>query len=233
MRKSSLVMALGLAGAVGFALAYGTRDVGAAAQNAPVSTSQSHALDMQADFAEPGSGGPGPVDTNQALPPNHPAINGGSMGGAMGGGAMGGLQPDTDPVTLAWTAPKEWAAAPNPNPMRLATYKISGDTELVVARAGGDVATNVSRWSGQFDGSPAPKQTQKKVQDLDVTVVHFEGTYEGGMGTTAGSHPSWAMLGAIVQTKGESYFFKVIGPAATVKSAEKPFQAMIDGLKPS
>ena len=220
MRKSSLVLALGLAAAVGFAIAYGSRDIGenAAAQTPP------HANGPSADIDQPSDPGePGPVDTNQALPPNHPAI--GSMGNAM--------PAQNDAPALTWKAPKEWASAPNPNPMRLATYKISDDTELVVARAGGDVATNVARWAGQFDGSPAPKQTEKTVHDLKVTIVQLEGTYQGGMGTAAGSHPSWAMLGAVVETQGESYFFKVIGPAATVRAAKKPFETMIDGVKPA
>ena len=220
MRKSSLVLAIGLVGSVAFAIGWGSRDVGASAatqQPPPSNGNEPQAMD-QGDFA-----GAGEVDTTQPLPPNHPSING---GGAMGQAA----QADQEPPSLVWKAPKEWAAAPNPNAMRLATYKITDDTELVVARAGGDVATNVARWAGQFDGSPAPKQTDKTVHGLKVTIVQIEGTYQGGMGPTTGSHPSWAMLGAIVETSGEDYFFKVIGPAATVRAAKKPFEAMIDGL---
>jgi len=37
---------------------------------------------------------------------------------------------------------------------------------------------------------------------------------------------------AIVETAGEHYFFKMTGPSATVKAAQKPFEAMIDGVAP-
>lgn len=185
---------------------------------------------------------PGAVDPTQPLPPNHPAINGMGNGNAMGMGQApqdnvhgGGVGGGDEAAAVKWTAPKEWQSAPNPNQMRLATYKIKDDTELVVSRAGGDVQQNITRWAGQFDGSPTPKQTTKTVHGLKVTLVQIEGTFQGGMGPQTGSHSGWAMMSAIVETagSGEHYFFKVVGPAATVKAAQKPFETMIDGLTSS
>jgi hypothetical protein len=246
MRKSSLILIVGLVGATGLALVYGSRDVGGS--NSASNTPPPPAAEPDMQGAQADMGGPGPVDPNTPLPPNHPAINGATgMGqppqdnvhGGLGANAGGGMAPDDEPPALTWKAPAEWSSAPNPNAMRLATYKIPAggadkeSTELVVARAGGDVETNVARWAGQFDGSPAPKETHKAVHDLKVTLVQIEGTYQGGMGPSAGAHAGWAMLGAIVEGKGQPYFFKVIGPAATVHAAQKPFEAMIDGLTPS
>ena len=116
---------------------------------------------------------------------------------------------DNEPPALAWKAPAAWAPAPNPNAMRLATYKVpragsdKDDTELVVARAGGDIASNIARWAGQFEGAGVPKETTKTVRDLKVTIVSIEGTYQGGMGPSSGAHEGWALLGAIVETKGD------------------------------
>jgi len=222
MQKSTLVLVIGLAGACGFAIAYGARDAGANSVTIPQASTET----ANGTGGTGGMGGDG-VDPSQQLPPNHPSIGQGG-GGAMGGGPV-------EAPALSWKAPKEWSSAPNPNPMRLATYKLpQGDgTELIVARAGGDVATNVARWGGQFDGSPTPKQTQKTVHDLKVTIVQIEGTYQGGMGQESGSHAGWSLLGAIVETQGEAYFFKVLGPAATVRAARKPFEAMIDGVSPT
>ncbi|HSQ68057.1 MAG TPA: hypothetical protein VLM85_32830 [Polyangiaceae bacterium] len=246
MRKSSIVLVVGLVAATGFALAYGSRDVGApSASTPPPPAAENDMQGVQSDF---GGGGPGPVDSTQPLPPNHPAINGAAgMGqapqdnvhGGMGAGMGAAAAEEGEPPALAWKAPADWSPAPNPNAMRLATYKLphgtadKDETELVVARAGGDVATNIARWAGQFDGSPTPKETHKTIHDLKVTMVQIEGTYQGGMGPSTGAHPGWAMLGAIVETKGESYFFKVIGPGATVHAAQKPFEAMIDGVTPN
>ncbi len=188
---------------------------------------------------------PGPVDPNQQLPPNHPPIDSMNMGNAMGQaphdnvhGGVGSMAAGGGDEALAikWTAPKEWQQAPNPSQYRLATYKIKDDTELVVSRAGGDVQQNITRWAGQFDGSPTPKQTTKTVKGLKVTIVQIDGTFQGGMGPQTGSHAGWSMLSAIVDTSsqtGEHYFFKIVGPSATVKGAQKSFDAMIDGLTSS
>jgi len=157
-----------------------------------------------------------PMETaHEELPPNHPSIS------------------DDDAPAVVWKAPDAWKSAPNPNAMRLATYKVSDDTELVVSRAGGDVATNVARWQGQFEGSPKAQQTDKTVRDMKVTTVEIDGTYTNTMDPSVQGHANWSMLAAIVQSKGRPYFFKIVGPAATVHAAKKSFDAMIDSLKPA
>jgi len=222
MQKSTLLLLVGLAAAIGLALTYGSPGSSAAsapppptAQAASPEMGQDMGQEMEQDFGE--------------LPPNHPPIN---MGG-------GGVAPDDLPPALTWKAPADWSTAPNPNPMRLATYKLprtaadNEETELIIARAGGDVGTNVARWKSQFDGAFTAKEAHKTVHDLKVTIVQIDGTYTGGMGPSGGRHDGWTMLAAIVETKDQPYFFKVIGPSATVHAAQKPFEAMIDRLSPS
>lgn len=234
MRKKSIVLFVALASAAAVAVAYGGGAGSSAASTSPARSGQ----DTQA------AAGPGAVDTSQPLPPNHPALHGGAVGASPQD--FQGLEPtgagnEEAPPELAWKAPDGWVPVPNPNPMRLATYKLpragsdKEDTELVVARAGGDVEANVERWGAQFAGASTPKETKKTVHALKVTLVDVAGTYQGGMGPSTAPHPGWAMLGAIVEARGptgESYFFKVIGPAATVHAAQKAFEAMIDGITP-
>ena len=85
----------------------------------------------------------------QELPANHPPVQnmGGNMGNAMGMGAE-------DPPALEWKAPDAWKSSPNPNAMRLATYKVTDDTELVVSRAGGE---NVIEMVVAYSGRRAPR----------------------------------------------------------------------------
>ena len=222
MEKGTVILLVGLAGAGGFALAYSQ-------QNNNSSSSQSAAA-QPAQPAQQEDMEPDDMQ-HQQLPPNHPPIGntGGGMGNAMG---MGGG--DDDAASLEWKVPDGWKSVPNPNGMRLATYQLSaaGDTELVVSRAGGDVAGNIARWQGQFEGSPKATQTDKTVKDMKITEVQIDGAFTNTMDPSAGSKKDWSMLAAIVQGKGRPYFFKIVGPAATVKSAKKPFDAMLDGLTP-
>jgi len=178
------------------------------------------------------------------LPPNHPPID--SMNASNGMGSMNAMNAmgasDDEPPALAWVAPTTWPSVPNPNAMRLETHRVprvkgdADDAELVVTRAGGDVAGNIARWQKQFDGDVKSSQSQRVVRAMKITRVEIEGTYGGGAMMGAPAAPpraGWAMLAAIVESKGRPYFFKVTGPAATVHAAEKAFDAMLDGLTPS
>jgi hypothetical protein len=219
MEKGTVILLVGLAGAGGFALAYSQQNHGSSS-----STAQPPQPAQQEDM-EP--------EQQQDLPPNHPPIGntGGNtpMGNAMGMGAS-----DDEAAAIAWKAPDAWKSVPNPNAMRLATYQISpaGDTELVISRAGGDVAGNIARWQGQFEGSPKPVQTEKTVKDIKITEVQIDGAYTNTMDPSGGAKKDWTMLAAIVQAKGRPYFFKIVGPSATVKATKKPFETMLDGLTP-
>jgi hypothetical protein len=126
--------------------------------------------------------------------------------------------------------------------MRLATYRVphaagdEEDAELSVTRAGGTAEANIGRWIGQFDGSATSARGERTVHGFHVTVVSVKGTFLGG-GMMQGAPPSprasWALLGAIVEVSGSSYFFKLVGPASTLSAARAPFDEMIDGLTPS
>jgi hypothetical protein len=171
------------------------------------------------------------------LPPNHPPVDGvGSPHGAAGMGAGGPSAGggDDDPA-IAWTVPAGWQTAANPSAMRLATYHPSPSVDVSVSRAGGASDANIQRWVHQFDGSSAPKRTDTTVKGLDVHEVEVSGAYLGGgmmTGTASESHPGWTLVGAIVETRGPHYFFKMIGPAADVTAAKKAFEAMLQGITP-
>jgi len=140
---------------------------------------------------------------------------------------------------IAWDAPPSWTSAPNPSPMRKATYKIAraaGDTEdaeLTVSAASGGVEANVKRWSGQF-GDAAPKTETRKVGGLVVTVVEIRGTFASGGGMMGGpSTPKdkFMLLGAVVDGGAQQHFFKMTGPEKTVSAARKDFDALVASLR--
>lgn len=148
--------------------------------------------------------------------------------------------PDDEAGAIVWAAPAAWPEAPNPSVMRLATYRVphakgdADDAELSVARAGGADQANIDRWMGQFtQQAGAPRRADRTAGGLRVAVVSIEGTYEGGMGASSTPHPGWAMLAAIVDTPGLHYFFKLTGPAATVRASRPAFEAMLDSVRPA
>lgn len=148
--------------------------------------------------------------------------------------------PGTRPAEITWTAPASWKSAPNPSPMRKATYKIAKadddpeDAELSVSQAGGGVDANIKRWSSQFDGLPELKVTHRDVGSLAVTIVEGHGTFNGGGmpgGPPAAPKKGWALLAAIVESAEPPYFFKLTGPEKTVKAAKGDFDTFVGSFK--
>jgi hypothetical protein len=131
--------------------------------------------------------------------------------------------------------------------MRLGTYRVAaapGDSvpaELQVfvfgAGQGGDVASNVTRWQGQFEpegtGTPPPARKQV-VAGVNVTLVRAEGTYETGvMGGPSAPQRGWALSGVIAEGPQGNVFFKLVGPKKTVAKAQPELDALVRSLKKS
>lgn len=189
------------------------------------------ATDTPSPAADPhvagGNGAPPHALNGGALPPSHPAVD----------PNLAPVEADEPEVELAWKAPPRWVPAPNPSPMRLATFKVprapgdAADAEVSLSRAGGSVDDNATRWVNQFDeaGRSKAKRTQRKAGGYDTTVVEVEGTYGGGMGGGE-PVPGAALLGAIVASPGFALFVKITGPAKTVKSARAELDQLLDSV---
>jgi len=170
-----------------------------------------------------------PSENGEALPPNHPPIGGASPHGSLPAAA------DEAPG-LSWTMPVGWQVASNPNAMRLATYRAPGGVEVSVSRAGGATEANIQRWMAQFDNVGRQGRLEKTVHGLHVVTVDVSGTYVGGMSggmalaAPAQPHADWAMVGAIVETPGLPYFFKMTGPAPAIHAARTAFDHLVEGV---
>ncbi len=177
------------------------------------------------------------VEGDEELPPDHPPVGGGARPAAPAGAPEDEVAPSQRKAAIEWKVPVAWPKAPNPSSMRIATHRVpkaAGDTEdgdLSVARAGGDVESNIERWVGQLDGAGKEKRRTLTVAGLRVSVVEVDGSYEG-MGQAGARRSGWALLGAVVEAKEEPYFFKLTGPAATVHAARGTFDALIASIKP-
>jgi hypothetical protein len=150
---------------------------------------------------------------------------------------------------LRWTPPASWKSEAQ-RPMRLATYTIppsSGDQEAGECGVyyfgqgqGGSVEANLDRWIGQFQqsaGQPSKdvaKRESRTIHGLKVTVVDVSGTYSGmgGPMAPAGTPPKagYRLLGAIVEGRQGSVFFKFTGPAKTVTQNQAAFDKMLASL---
>lgn len=186
-------------------------------------------------FAERGHG------QTKPLPPGHPPM------GAPPPSVPG---PPADSGTgsrgLTWTPPSGWIKEAPSSSVRRAQYRIQGPggpAECVVfyfgPGQGGDAASNVARWAGQFrrpDGGPvgdALRRRELKVGDVPVVMVEVTGTYVGGMGggPAGPERPDYMLLGAIAEGPDARWFFRATGPRKTLEAQRAAFDRMIRSIK--
>jgi hypothetical protein len=173
-----------------------------------------------------------------SMPPGHPPV--GNMAAPPGHGQLAAPGAATGPDDIAYDAPATWVSAPNPSPMRKATFKIpkaggeTEDAELTVSSAGGGVEANVKRWESQFGPDAKAKTEPRTVNGLKVTVVEVKGKIGGGgmmgmPGTAAKDNQM--LLGAVVEAGDRQHFFKMVGGEKTVTAAKKDFDKFVSSFR--
>jgi len=177
----------------------------------------------------------------KALPPGHPPIGPAAPSTPTPhGNGSGGEE-------LTWKPPAGWLTEAPSSPMRRGQYKIigpGGPAECVVfyfgPGQGGEVSVNVARWRSQFrrpDGSATSAEAKTRaitVGDISVTLVEVKGTYVGGMGGGGAVGPprqDYELLGAIAEGPDAPWFFRAVGPRATLDAQKTAFEEMIRSIR--
>jgi hypothetical protein len=147
---------------------------------------------------------------------------------------------------MRWDLPEGWSQVPPSSPMRLAEYTVPSleaggvPAEVSVFHLGPAalaVDETLQRWASSFDGAALAKRSKRRAGPNVVHLVEASGTYEpSGMGMEsadkATEHPGWSLVGAIVETPVGPYYFKLLGPQASVSGAREAFLRMIDSVGP-
>jgi hypothetical protein len=158
-------------------------------------------------------------------------------------------QPDASGMinvgAIAFKMPANWEAQPPKSSMRRAQVGAAGSAgpaQLIVfffgPQGAGSTHDNIDRWIGQFtkpDGSPVTdaKRTSSKTSGLDVTKVEVAGQFASGMGAPGQPQTAQAgqrLIAAIVSTEGGPYYFKFLGPSATVTENAAAFDELLASI---
>lgn len=130
---------------------------------------------------------------------------------------------------LSWTAPAHWQAKPG-SAMRKGSYSVPADgaaADLSITAFPGDVGgetANLNRWRGQLslpaadEAALAAAVTRFEQSGLKFTVVDFDNGQQ-------------RLLGAIVPLRGNTWFFKLMGPAAPLAKEKAAFLDFLKTVK--
>jgi hypothetical protein len=153
-------------------------------------------------------------------------------------------------VGLRFAVPEDWKRMPTRTELRAAEFRLPApkrgteDGTLVLHRfgkaSGEGVDDNVARWLAEFrptDGRTAREAatvTHRTANGLAVTVYDVSGTFQARLGPIQEApKPDWRMLGAVVEGEGGPWFWRAVGPAATIEEARPGFDALIGSLAPA
>ncbi len=154
---------------------------------------------------------------------------------------------EQEPLHVTWVDPPAFKRVPPSNPMRKASFVVpraagdAEDGELTVfyfgPGQGGSIDANVDRWVKQF-GEVKPgdvRRADREANGLRQHTVELDsGTFSSGMpGGSTKAKDGYGLVGGIVETPSGAYFFKMTGPAKTVKKAKPDFYKLLDSVKTS
>ena len=155
----------------------------------------------------------------------------------------------TQAAGLRFSLPADWVRVPAPSDMRAAQFRVpkagsdAEDAEAVLfffgEGKGGSTEDNLERWYGQMtqpDGKSskdAGTVTIKTVNGMKVTALDLPGTYKGmpAPGAPATAKSGYRLLAAVIEGKGGPWFFRVVGPDATVKATKPAFDALLASVE--
>lgn len=132
---------------------------------------------------------------------------------------------------IAFPVPKGWIEEEPVNRMRKAQYRVPdkekvekpGLFTLFHFRISTPVEDNIARWAGQMGGVEAKVETFEG--KCRVTLADFQGIYQGDVVTD--EIPDARMLAAIVEASDGNWYFKLVGPTATVSDWRPEYVEML------
>lgn len=143
---------------------------------------------------------------------------------------------------LDFDLPAGWLSEPPSSSMRLAQASISGSGgpgQLSVFHfgvgGGGGVGANIQRWVGQVQTDQEASRSEVENALYKVSKVEVSGTLKassiGSFPTT--DQPGYTLLGAVVEGDGGPWFFRAVGPEATMAEQGAAFDSLLKSARPS
>lgn len=166
---------------------------------------------------------------NAAAPPaGMPPANAPNAGSDM---AAVPLPKNPTDVKLEYQKPADWSEDP-PSGMRVASFKYqqggkSCDVSVLsLAGDGGGLLSNTNRWRQQLEMAPTDNEGLKN----EVKDIVIDGNKGYQMALYSGLEGD-GMLVALIEQGEQTWFIKMMGPSALIKTQEANFSAFISSLR--
>jgi hypothetical protein len=130
-----------------------------------------------------------------------------------------------------------WTKNASPRPMSAGGYVLPEKDGVALDAAlyhfpgqGGDLEANVTRWTGMFEKTSAPKAEREELTfgGKKATLVKLTGTYVGSsFRPETEPRKDWTMLAAILHSEKGHVFVRMTGPTLAVTTQAEAFKQLI------
>ena len=153
---------------------------------------------------------------------------------------------DAEGANWVWEVPAGWVDAPEVPELLLADYRFKGTSESLPGRMtvsmitgdGGGIDTNVKRWQQQMYITTVQGLGPNDLVSEPLRIPYGIATFVKLAGQYQGEHTPTHLSAAIVQIPAEgggvyqSWFFKMVGDAATIEENNLKMARMILSFRP-
>ena len=150
--------------------------------------------------------------------------------------------PPVNAAGLGFDLPAGWEPEQPSSSMRIGQAQIpgSGGAGLLTVfffgpGGGGGVDANLNRWIGQVDSTGEPQRESFEAGDYTVTWVEHSGTLLASQmpnSFPSTNQPDYTLFGAVIEGAGGPWFFKAVGPQATMAENRDGFVGMLKSARP-
>jgi hypothetical protein len=135
-----------------------------------------------------------------------------------------------DESNLAVVMPKDWRRVPGTQ-FRDYNFKFNENGEVYISIGSGDIKSNAERWLKQFgDSRPVVVSELEQLDALGAkaVILEVEGTFAGMRGVNI---EDAALLGLLVETRGNLITVKMIGKKDEVQAQRENFTAFCKSIQ--
>ncbi len=142
---------------------------------------------------------------------------------------------------LGFDLPSGWQPEQPASSMRIGQAQIpgSGGAGLLTVfffgpGGGGGVDANLNRWIGQVDSTGEPTRESFEAGAYKITWVEHSGTLLASQmpnSFPSSNQPDYTLFGAVVEGAGGPWFFKAVGPQATMAENRDGFVGMLKSAR--
>jgi len=168
------------------------------------------------------------IEKPSSLPADHPPVPGAAPTAGNMQMLPGMAEAAAAAPGLSYSIPEGWTDA-GATGMRKANLRVEdehGTTEITALTFPGDVGgtlANINRWAGQIGLDPITEEQLPQVTSK-ANISNHGGLYVTLLG------PERSILGGILPFHGNTWFFKMSGPAATITEQEAAFKVFLDSV---